>query len=78
MDDDALEAELLAARKVDGWNAVEGKFEVNDIGYAEYVMHTIYSLRDYRFDQAAQAAWSVAPAEEHLTYHPFAALASVS
>ena len=78
MDDDQLEAELIAARKVDGWNPCEGKFEINEIGHAEYVMHTIYSLRDFRDQKAAEAAWAQAPAEEHLTYNPFAALAVAS
>ena len=78
MDDDRLEVELIAMRGVDGWNACEGKFEINDFCYAEYIMYTIYNLRDFRAQQAAEAAWSVAPAEEHLTYSPFAALALAS
>ena len=78
MDDDQLEAELIAGRKVDGWNPVEGKFEINEIGHAEYIMYTIHNLRDFRDQQAAEAAWAQAPAEEHLTYNPFAALAATS
>lgn len=75
----ASEAEL-ARREADalaetGWNACEGKYEPYYYWSAQEDLHRIAALREFRADQAAQAAWSAAPVEAHLTYRPFAALA---
>lgn len=74
MTDTELAAREAAALAEDGWNTVEGKFEVYYLGAAQADLGTIAALREFRAHQAAVAAWSVAPVA-HLTHSPFAALA---
>lgn len=77
----ALPEAELAAREAqwaaeDGWNAVEGKFEVYYLESAREDLEHAAALREYRAHAASVAAHSVAPAP-HLTHRPFAALAAI-
>lgn len=76
--DAELEAEKAATEAIDGWNAFEGKWEVNEIGHRDHWLGVIAVLQELRAQRAAEAAWLAAPAEEHLSHHPFAALALTS
>jgi len=73
-----LDAEQAALDAETGWNPVEGKFEVNDIGYAQWASRVIDALREFRADKAAEARWTVGVnVAEGLTHRPFAVLAGV-
>lgn len=76
----AMDAATLADREADwaaedGWNAVEGKWEMYYYYSAQEDLAHAAALAEFRAHEAAVAAWSAAPAEAHLTHTPFAALA---
>lgn len=68
--DEELRERETEMHETDGWNAAEGKYEVNDIGYRDMVLSWIYQIQDARHaareEADARARWT--PDTAPLTY----------